>query len=65
MTSPFPGMDLSSPATDWPALAAAVGMPALRVGSAGELRDTLSGRRADQGPLLVEVPILGFADGPA
>jgi benzoylformate decarboxylase len=57
----FPGMDITGPTTDWPALSGALGVPGVRVGSATELAATLRARTAGDGPLLIEVPVTPFA----
>ncbi|MFI7504824.1 thiamine pyrophosphate-binding protein [Streptomyces sp. NPDC049687] len=56
-----PGLDLSPPVVDFQAVAAAFGIPAVRVGSAAELAKHITTATADRGPLLVEVPITGHA----
>lgn len=49
--------DLSSPAIDWCALAAGMGVPATRPTSADELVDALAASFASDGPRLIEVVI--------
>ena len=59
----FPGMDLTRPTVDWPALSRSLGVPGVRAAGVTHLADLVSGRPGDDGPLLVEVPIRSFADG--
>jgi benzoylformate decarboxylase len=60
-TGRYVGLDLAPPALDWSAAARLFGLPALRVGSATELREAVAGAGALAGPLLVEVPIMNHA----
>ena len=57
----YPGLDLAPPALDWAAAGALFGIRAVRVGSAGELREVVAGAADLDGPVLVEVPVRSHA----
>lgn len=57
----YPGLDLAPPTLDWTAAGTFFGVPAIKVASAKELRDTIAGVGALDGPLLVEVPVRSHA----
>ena len=59
-TRVFPGMDLDQPAIDWPLLAQALGVAAVRVENAAELGELVRDAGALTAPLLVQVPVRGF-----
>jgi benzoylformate decarboxylase len=55
----YVGLDLAPPHLDFRLAAAFFGMPAVRVGSATELTETVAAAKDAATPLLVEVPIAG------
>ena len=58
----FLGMDLSTPRLHWSQIAEGFGVASRSVTSLDELGSVISGRRAGDEPLLIEVPVRGLAD---
>jgi benzoylformate decarboxylase len=57
----YTGLDLAPPALDWTKAGAFFGVRAVRVGSAGELREVVAATAELDGPLLIDVPVRGHA----
>lgn len=60
-TGGYPGMDLAPPRVNWTQLSGSLGVPGVRVTSESDVAAVLSERTVQDGPLLVEIPVRGFA----